>query len=221
MVIILKYGKKVLFFALALVSVLACEPWFETEDVSHVSQVPQFELVGGDFESYIVVDSAEYTDPGATAYSDGEELNVFSSGGVDLTEVGVYVITYYAENVDGISATAERIVAVTYEDVSANDLSGNYEGTIWSPLMEMTVSKLHDNGYYKAEEVLGFPGADVEGRFVDLGDHKLFLIHGDGDFGRYGASEGTYTLSSISWTIYLVDSPYEGVQLPVSWTRKK
>lgn len=203
-----------------IVFVSACEPWSETAEVSHPSEIPQFELIGGEFQSYIVAEEGEYEDPGAEATANGESLNVYVFGEVDLTEVGVYIITYYAENANGISSTAERVVAVTHSDVSGNDHSGNYEGTIWSPLVEMKVTKLHKDGYYKAEEVMGFPGASVEGNFVDLGDHNLYLVHGEGDFGRYGSSEGDYTLTSLSWTIGLLDQPYEGVQIAVFWKRK-
>lgn len=205
---------------LAVTVIYSCEPWNETADASFVSQVPEIQITGDEFESYIVVDSAEYTDPGAIATSGGELLTVYYSGEVDLTEVGVYVITYFAENKDGITATNKRVVAVTYEDVSSNDLTGNYTGTIWNPLTEMKVIQLHEKGYYQAEEVLGFPDSEVKGTFVDLGKHELFLVQGEGEFGRYAGSYGEYTLSSLSWTVKLVDSPYDGLELPVFWSKK-
>ena len=213
-----KYIGFVLYTMLYL-AVVSCEPWNETADASHVSESPMIEIIGDEFESYIVVDSAEYTDDGATASSSGESLVVSSFGEVDLTEVGVYLITYYAENKDGISSTKNRVIAVTYEDVTKNDLTGEYEGTNWNPLTKMKVTRLHDKGYYKAEEALGFPDSEVSGTFVDLGQHELFLVQGDGEFGRYAGSFGEYTLSSLTWTIKLVDSPYNGLEIAVLWRK--
>lgn len=199
---------------------IGCEEWKETENVSHVSYLPHFEIIGGEFNSFIVDESAgEYSDPGARAYENDKEINVYAYGSVDLSQVGVYSVMYYAENSDGLFSIGERIVAVANRDVSENDLSGKYIGTLWSPLVEMKVEKIDDNGLYKCSEVMGYPGAEMKGRFVDLGSNELVLIHGDGDFGTYASSEGTYTLSSLSWTIGLQDEPYDGIEIPVTWVQ--
>lgn len=197
-----------------------CEKWYTTEDVSHISQIPVFDMEGGEFISVERQDSVEYEDPGIAASSDGEPLTVYFSGDVDLTEVGVYIIEYFAENKDGLVGKTERIIAVTNTDVSNNDLSGTYTGTNWDPV-ESKVKKINENGLYECEDVLGFPGFLIEGRFVDLGGNELVLLHGDGYFGQYANSEGTYTRSTLSWTIFLLDPPYEGVEIPVLWRKKK
>jgi hypothetical protein len=212
------YQKIALFWVLFAVF-SSCEKWSETAEVSHVSYLPEFEILEGEFQSYIVVDSAEYDDPGALAFENNESLNVYYSGSVDLTEVGVYIITYYATNSDGYTATAERIVAVTHEDVSETDLSGTYEGTIWDPLVEMKVIKIDEDGYYNCADIMGYDGADMAGKFVDLGDGELYLVHGEGDFGGYAASEGEYTLSTLSWTVGLQDEPYSDLSIEVVWWR--
>ena len=54
---------------------------------------------------------------------------------------------------DGLENTVRRIIAVTSEPVSGNDLSGTYEGTLWTP-MEMEVKQLHRDGWYQCEEVV-------------------------------------------------------------------
>jgi hypothetical protein len=102
--------------------------------------------------------------------------------------------------------------------VTDNDLSGNYIGTLWDPV-SMEVKKSADKGLYEAEEVMGFPGFEMPGRFVDIGRNELVLLPDEGYFGRYGASEGTYTNRTLSWTIFLIDDPYEGIQLPVTWVK--
>jgi hypothetical protein len=66
---------------------------------------------------------------------------------------------------------------------------------------------------------MGYPGLEVPGKFVDLGDNNLVLLHGDGYFGRYANSEGDYSRSTLSWTIQLLDSPYEGLKIPVVWSK--
>jgi hypothetical protein len=211
---------KFIAFLLIIISVSSCEKWYDTKDASHVSQLPRFEITGGEFNFYVVVDSAEFTDPGAKAFEGENELAVYSYGDVDLTEVGVYIIYYYAENSDGLSSVGERIVAVGNYDVTDNDLSGDYEGTLWSPLTEMKVTKVNENGLYKCSEVFGFPGSEVKGRFVDLGENELVLVPGEGDFGRYAMSNGYYTRSTLSWTISLLDEPYEGIDIEVMWQKK-
>ncbi len=145
---------------------------------------------------------------------------MFAAGEVDLSRAGVYVIRYYAENSDRIPATADRIIAVTHEDVSDNDLSGRYTGTNWD-VVESRVKKTDPKGLYETDDVLGFPGFPVEGKFVDIGNNELVLVAGDGFFGRYASSEGSYSRSTISWTVYLLDDPYEGVELPVLWRKKE
>jgi hypothetical protein len=207
-----------LLFVVLILSA-GCQKWDETKDASHVSDLPVFEITGGNFVSYIVIDSGKYVDPGAKAWEGSDSLNVYYLGDVDLTKVGVYTITYYAINSDGLWATDERVIAVTNNDVSDQDLSGKYTGTLWSPMVEMKVEKIDTNGLYECSEVLGFPNSKMKGRFVDLGNHELVLLHGKGDFGNYANSEGEYTLSTLSWTVSLVDDPYKGTDIDVLWRK--
>lgn len=198
---------------------LSCEKWYTTEDVSHVSELPEIILEGGEFISFIKNDTAEFTDPGANAFSNGKELTVYSFGEPDLSKIGVYLVRYYAENSDGLEYTTDRIIAVTHEDVSKNDLSGTYEGTNWD-LMESKVKKVHEKGLYECKEIMGYDKlAAMPGRFVDLGDNKLVLLSGEG-YWRYAAYEGDYTLSTLSWTVLLIDPPNEGVEIGVLWRKK-
>jgi hypothetical protein len=210
---------KTLLFFIIMAITWSCEPWYNTAEVSHNSTMPEFEIIDGEFQSFLVVDSAEYNDPGALAYSNGASLQVYSYGDVDLTELGVYTILYYAENSDGLGSTAERIVAVTLNSVAENNLAGKYEAANFGNLVEMTVKKIHTDGYYECTDIMGYTGAEMKGTFVDLGNHELYLLHGKGDFGSYGASEGEYTLSSLSWTIGLLDDPYTGVNVDVVWSK--
>jgi hypothetical protein len=197
----------------------SCEHWYTTQDASHVSYLPEFTLEGGEFISVIRSDTAEYTDPGATAISNGKDLTVYATGEVDLTKAGVYIVRYYAVNEDGLTGTADRIVAVTHYNVSDNDLSGTYTGTLWEPV-ESKVKKKYAAGLYECDEVLGYYNLSMPGRFVDLGENELVLLAGDGYLGHYAASEGEYTPSTLSWTIGLLDPPNEGIELTVLWRKK-
>jgi hypothetical protein len=215
--------KRLLTYLILLTSILSgCDKWYTTEEKSHVSYLPEFTLAGGEFISIRRSDSEEFVDPGVTAESNGKTLTVYRSASdtVDESKVGVYLIKYYSTNPDGLSATAERIVAVTEYDVSNTDLSGTYTGTIWELQVESKVKKINVNGLYECEDVMGFPGFKMPGRFVDIGNNELILLHGEGYFGRYSASEGTYTRSTLSWTVSLIDEPYEGTDIPVLWRKK-
>ena len=198
----------------------SCEKWNTTADVSHVSELPKFDLTGGDFISVRPSDTAEYEDPGATASANGKQLTVYPVGSVDLSAEGVYLITYWAVNSDGLWSSAERIIAVTRYDVSGNDLSGTYTGTNWTPV-DSKVKKIDPDGLYDCSEVMGYPGASMPGRFVDLGNNELVLLHGEGYFGKYETVKGTYSISTLSWTISLTDQPYVGIKVPVLWRKKE
>jgi Bacterial surface protein, Ig-like domain len=198
---------------------VSCEKWYDTADVSHVSYLPQFTLEGGDFVSIVQQDSGEFEDPGATAYVNGSEVQVYYlSNNVDVTTPGVYNVIYYAENSEGFSNTASRIVAVTNEDVSSNDLSGTYAGTNWEEV-QVAVIKVSDGGLYEMEDVMGFPGYAMPGRFVDLGQEELILLPGEGYFGKYDGAVGHYTNRTLSWNVILLTAPYEGYVIPVTWRK--
>jgi len=205
-------------FAFSLI-LLSCEKWYETTEVSHISYLPEFTLTGGDFISMIRQDSGTFEDPGVEARVNGSLVNVYYVYNyVDITTPGIYIVVYYAENSEGFSAMAERIVAVTETDVSPNDLSGTYTGTNWEAV-ETTVIKVNEKGLYKMDDIMGFPGYPMPGRFVDMGDGELILLPGEGYFGEYDVSEGQYTQRTLSWNVNLLTDPYEGYVIPVTWRK--
>ena len=128
--------------------IYSCDDWDETADISHESHLPEFNMIGGEFVSFVKSDSGKFEDPGVEATVEDKAVNWYYLylPDIDLKTPGVYIIMYYAENNEGFSTTAERIVAVTYEDIRENDLSGTYEGTLWTPLVESKVRKIDDNG---------------------------------------------------------------------------
>jgi hypothetical protein len=214
--------KVIQIVSLTLFSVIlaTCYKWDDTADISHVSYLPEFEMIGGDFIS-IIKDSAGFKLPPIRVTVEGNDVNwYYLSNYFDVNTPGVYIITYYAENDEGFSKTADRILSVTYEDVTNNDLSGDYERNVYGPA-EMRITKLDSRGLYKCEDVLGFPGAPMPGRIVDLGNNRLVLLPGEGYFGKYDISEGSYTKRTVSWTVILLDPPNTGIEVPVTWIKSE
>jgi hypothetical protein len=212
--------KKIGFYLIFSLTVLTgCEKWDTTTDASHVSFLPKFDLVGGAFISIRKSSTSEYVDPGVKAESNGQQLTVYYSGNVVDSVIGVYIITYYATNSDGLRATAERIVAVTEYDVSSNDLSGTYQTSVFGVLVNSKVKRIDSAGYYESDDVMGYPGLKMPGHFVDIGNNQLVLLHGEGYFGKYDGSEGTYTTSTLNWTVTLMDAPYQGSVITLTWRK--
>jgi hypothetical protein len=215
----IKYSASILL--VIIITLTGCDKWYTTRDVSHISPLPEFTIEGGEFISISRSDSDKFIKPVVTAKSGETELRVDTLiGTIDFKNVGVYIILYSARNADGLTATAQLIVAVTDVDVSNNDLSGTYVGTLWDPV-ESEVKKINPKGLYKCGDVMGYPGAKMTGKFVDLGNNKLVLIAGEGDLGRYKSFEGSYSRSTLSWTISLIDPPNTGIELPVLWRKKE
>ena len=94
--------------------------------ISKITSYPIITLTGN---AYLAVPvGGTYTDPGVSAKAGSADVKVVTTGTVDASTVGVYLITYTATNTDGFSATANRYVAVYSTDVTAqaNDFSGDY-----------------------------------------------------------------------------------------------
>jgi hypothetical protein len=211
---------KISLTVIAAITMTTCDKWDDTADISHVSYLPEFDMIGGEFIS-IKQDSSGFKLPSIRVTVEGKDVSwYYLNNYYDAKTPGVYIITYYAENDEGFSATADRILAVTYEDVTNNDLSGDYERNVYGPA-EMRMTKLNSMGLYKCEDVLGFPGAPMPGRIVDLGNNRLVLLPGEGYFGNYDISEGSYTNRTVSWTVILLDPPNKGIEVPVSWIKSE
>jgi len=73
-----------------------------------------------------------YVDPGVVIKVGDDEVEADEvTGTVDVNTVGVYVITYSKENVDGYFATARRYVGVYDPNVKTNDYTGMYQRTLY------------------------------------------------------------------------------------------
>jgi hypothetical protein len=73
------------------------------------------------------VRGSTFTDPGATATSQGQNINVTTTGTVNTNQVGLYTLTYTAVNADNFPASATRTVAVLPSaEIPGTDISGSY-----------------------------------------------------------------------------------------------
>ena len=204
---------------LCIMLCISCDRWEETADVSHVSYLPEWVIPGGEYLSVAKGDRS-FSIPAALAIVNGKTVQVsYISDSIDINTPGVYRITYYADNGEGLSSIKDVYLAVRKADITFNNLSGKYVSTTFG-LAESKVTKLNDQGYYSCEEVFGFPGTEMKGIFVDIGDNSLVLLNGDGYFGRYGIDEGTYTNRTLSWDIRLLDDPYTGLVIPITWVKQ-
>lgn len=119
-----------LFVCLSFVMV-SCDK--STEDPSFVTYYVDFEMKGNDIETVAL--GTPYVEPGVIAKEKGEDVSskmkVTGTEDIDVNEVGVYYITYAAENVDGYANSITRTVVV-YDPAITTDISGDYiagEGT--------------------------------------------------------------------------------------------
>ena len=209
----------ILLIVISVLLLQNCEPDHETPDVSIVSELAKFEYVGGQFISFVKGTVAAYDEPGVYAFVGDKEFDVTSRTlePVNPNKEGVYIYEYFAENDEGIVSKGRRIVAVTTEDVRNNeDLSGKYVTYGFGVAVEAKVKKKNDIGWYSCSEVLGYPGVEVNGEFVDIGDGVLYILPGDSYFGKYDLYKGNYTFTSLSWDILFIEPPNDGVLIPVT-----
>jgi len=125
--------KKLMIFLLGpMLFLIACnkEPDFNypegTVGSSKIIFYPTIAIKG---ERLIILDQgAAYTDSGAVAILNGENIEPVVTGAVDTNTPGVYELNYSASNPEGFSVSDFRTVVVISNDeqVNANNFSGSY-----------------------------------------------------------------------------------------------
>lgn len=94
--------------------------------ISDVTVYPVLTMAGDPFVS--VVKGGTYTDAGATAKEGTATINVTTTGSVNTSQPGLYVITYSATNKDGFAASVSRTVVVIPSNESPGvNLAGKYD----------------------------------------------------------------------------------------------
>jgi len=126
---------------------------------SKITYYADVEVTG---DTYMAVPlNGTYTEQGATATANGKTLKVTTTGTVNTSQVGVYLVNYSAINTDGFPATVTRYVAVYSTDASAqsNDFSGTYARTTNG--VTATWTKIAP-GVYVVENPGGAPGVNLQ-----------------------------------------------------------
>jgi hypothetical protein len=134
-------------------------------DSEGVSKTTYYAIIQLNGEQWNRVSQGDtWTDPGAVATEDEQEIALTTGGDVvDTNTPGVYTITYKATNKDGFSSTAYRYVGVIAPSVEGIDLTGKYKRNAGA-FGVSTVTKVADN-LYKTDNVggvaAGGPGTTV------------------------------------------------------------
>lgn len=125
--------KKLIYSLLVCLSLAMVSCDKSTEDPSFITYYVDFEMKGSAIETVEL--GTPYVEPGVIAREKGEDVSskmkITGTEDIDVNQVGVYYITYAAENVDGYPNSTSRMVVV-YDPAITTDLSGDYiagEGT--------------------------------------------------------------------------------------------
>lgn len=98
----------------------------EEVGISRVTHFPELTLKGDRYTNVVL--GTAFTDPGITAKEGSTDIMYTTTGSVNTTVPGVYILTYSAINKDGFPASTTRTVTVYSTDAvaAANDFSGTY-----------------------------------------------------------------------------------------------
>lgn len=118
-------------FIISFVAACGKEPTFDNNDQKvGISRVVYFPSVAIKGDRLIIQNQGvAYTDPGVDAKLNGQNVNVTTTGSVNVNTPGVYNLTYSASSPDGYSASDWRTVVImsTSAQVTNNDFSGVYQ----------------------------------------------------------------------------------------------
>ncbi len=186
----MKFYKKFTLLSFLLFFVVGCS--LETPIESTITEFAEFEVTGGSFV-YLEV-GAPFIEPGIVALAGGESLEVETSGTVDVSTPGVYVLTYSAVNADGFPATTTRFVAVGNKEVALNrDLSGTYlTGTRTNTVTQIVP------GFYLNSDIL--PNNGIQVFMADLGNGQLIIPPQSSRFGTVYADPSIDPASFVTLT---------------------
>lgn len=152
--------KKILNLILPILfvtSFISCEDSMSTDNISRITYFNDIELVGE--ENYIIDLGATYNEPGARAFEGDKEVTdqIEITGSVDESTVGLYVVTYNIENVDGFKKAITRNVFVLPADRSTSDVyTGTYTGEVSTGVhVDATEIKHLGNGLYSCSDFIG------------------------------------------------------------------
>ena len=203
--------KRYAFVVLAFVTIISsCEkdPIISTPErvgISKVTFYPTFTFTGNDFVS--IVQGTAFTDPGIKASAGGSDIPVITTGTVDVSTVGIYILTYTATNSDGFSATATRtVVVIPSAEVPGVDLSGEYMTTGGTP--NATITRVAPGVYFTTNCWGNGSAAIISAYFICTDGATLLIPLQNGPAGHIETTgPGTYVAGLITWEVVRLDFP--------------
>lgn len=197
----------------------SCEK--ETEGISKVTSLPQFEMAGKSFMNIKQDPDGTYEDPGVKAFVGEKEYPVTVKGSVDITRNGIYTIDYSTQSDEGFYVSIQRLVLVTPELVE-NDYSGTYSLTGSSRKKDITVSLVTGElGYYKASDCW-WQNSPVPLYFLDLGGEELMVLTTTSPYGPLDVAGTIDTeTQTIIFDVKITEGPNAGMAFKTSWMKKE
>lgn len=194
----------------------------DSEDISLVTNLPQFEITGGPL--YVTLEQpagTAFVDPGAKAYTGTTEVPVTTTGTVDLSTPDLYQLYYSAyDETKQFQFSTDRKVLVTDEPLTI-DYAGNYKVVSATRTNIMTVTKMVTDvlGWYRASDTW-FQASRIPVEFVDLGS-SLKIIPGNSNFGPFDGTV-TYdaTTSTLTFRLHFTSGGNAGVAWTTSWQKQ-
>jgi len=187
-------------FLTAAVLLMGCEKDDETANISRVTTYPVVTLVGEQWEVLLVGET--FTDPGAEALEGETSIDYTTTGTVDTSTPGVYVLTYTAVNQDGFSASERRYVGVITPAAAAIDLTGQYQRNAGA-LGVSTVTRI-EPGLYETNNIGGVAtgGPSTTVRFYHYDVNQLGVPPQDVQGSEFSAINATVIPGvSYSWSV--------------------
>jgi hypothetical protein len=177
--------------------------------ISTVTRFPVFTMTGERYMS--IVSGTAYAEPGVTAKEGANTIPVQSSGQVNSSTVGVYVLTYSAVNKDGFPGTITRTVAVLPSaEVPGTNIAGSYQnlGTFtYIAQMERLAA-----GFYQVNNIWGGASAAIVPSYVITSNGQSIIVPTN-SLSPYGRINGTGTLDAagnMTYTLNLLDQGISG-----------
>ena len=197
-------------FMAAMLSVMAflllgCEKDDETANVSFVTTYPVVTLLGDQWEVLQVGET--FTDAGAEAFEGETAIDFTTSGSVDTSVPGVYVLTYTAVNQDGYSSSERRYVGVITPEAAAIDLSGTYQRNAGAGGIS-TVTQI-EPGLFETDNIGGVadPGPATTVRFFHYDVGLLGVPPQNVQGSEFAAIDAT-VIPGVSYTWSVINTGY-------------
>jgi hypothetical protein len=195
-----------IFYFLAVLSSCNKDTVIDNESQLGISRITYYATVTLKGNAYMsVVRGSSFTDPGATATSQGQNINVTTTGTVNTGQVGLYTLTYTAVNADNFPASATRTVAVLPSaEVAGTDISGSYY-YVPTGANNSTVTKVAP-GFYTTTNVWS-NATIIPAMFITVDGITITIPNQSTAFGPMSGT-GTLVAGALN---YVVSLPAQGI----------